>query len=305
MRIAVLLAVALVGTAQAFYPRHVVEEAAQKAYAELEDRYELGGGLLHRLGDHITPHAWTWGRPNPEEGGGKCMECRHTANRQIMGAVVDHLKRMCAHTQCPVMKKHCAMAKAHPKVAFGYLLVMVRPMRLSAAYCYGKGECPRPVGPHCHCQDNEDSLEHRFTPLNTIDMPVDENGEGFVSVVEKLTNNGASMLAGVETDLSLFTTAADEKCHQCLHSVTGKVFTCAVAKIKEWCAKTTCPCEKKKCQMAKEHPKIAAGVILALLRPEEWACGFCFGDKSCVAEKDVEGNDYLTAVLEQARNMKF
>ncbi|KNC74649.1 hypothetical protein SARC_12812 [Sphaeroforma arctica JP610] len=275
------------------FPSHVVQEAADKAFSELEDTYEASEGLLHRLGSQLKSDAWVWGRPNELEGRRKCRKCHMGVTEHIMKSVVHRVKHICEETKCEKLKKHCEEAKEHPKVAFGVLLAMVRPMEKARAFCFGRGDCPRP---HPPCGVDVKEIDP---------SPINMNSEEFGLVVEKVIKKPAAISAEANNLPVPFVFEDEDKCKTCIKGASCKFFMAAAKKIKGFCEKTECSVAKRHCAMAKKHPEIAAGVLLVMLRPAEWGCGYCFGSKDCSAPEEMEtaGSDILG--LEWADEVQF
>jgi hypothetical protein len=65
----------------------------------------------------------------------------------------------------------------------------------------------------------------------------------------------------------------------CYKKTFGKVMQIAVKMAKKECAKSDCPMVKHWCSWAKEHPKMAFGVLMGKVEPWKYAIGRCYHHK--------------------------
>merc|ERR1712137_508718 len=146
---------------------------------------------------------------------GTCANCVKGGVKHIMTAVVEHVKKECKETKCPVLKKHCKMWAKHPKVSFGWLLEAVRPFGLSYSYCYGADKCSHPKT--MEDRDPPHGMEEEFDNEDVgkmFDDVLAEAGHVHNSVFEAINSEG-------ESDNLEFVQKG--KCGGCIRKVAAKV----------------------------------------------------------------------------------
>eukprot|EP00873_Tetraselmis_striata_P018651 jgi/Tetstr1/438915/TSEL_027423.t1 len=289
-----LLLVALVAGSAAFYPEPLLEEAVADAQRELSS-YQLSAQEPEAS---MTRLAVKWAGATHELDGPSCAckNCTRGSAKWVMDHVIGYIKEKCETTECPYIKEKCEMAAAHPKVAFGFIFAAVRPVSLGYAWCNGKGECGKEEAETPDMLEDEDAvaeslsqlqqlMKHESTPMGEL-VAEAETATGIMALEE-----GIDMLVDGETN------EANSLCKGCIKVTSAIVMWDTIKKIKHYCHTTESEMVKKHCEMAKKHPQEAFGALAYKLRPGEWGCGYCFGNKMCGG--DASGDAMHEEVLSQ------
>mmetsp|Transcript_880 Transcript_880/g.1574 ORF Transcript_880/g.1574 Transcript_880/m.1574 type:complete len:320 (+) Transcript_880:177-1136(+) len=302
---ALLLLAVVVGNS-AFSTDPLLDEAAAEAQRALF-KYELPSKEQTGLSSAGRPMMMKWaGMVHDMEPSCECKNCTRGSAHWVMDHVISYLKEKCETTECPYLKKKCDMAAKHPKVTFGYLFAAVRPVSLGYAWCNGKGVCGKDSDPELSV--DELSVGDSMDQLQKL---VGESESDLMSeMVEKV--QAANVAGAVAEGIDALINGADEDeantiCKGCIKVTSMVVFWETVGKIKHFCKTTKSEMVKKHCDMAKKHPQEAFGYLAYKLRPGEWACGYCFGNKMCgdSSAQDTFQDDVLFQLAGQADGFTF
>jgi len=182
----------------------------------------------------------------------------------------------------------------------GCLAAAVRPVSLGYAWCNGKGECGKEEAETPDMLEDEDAVaeslsqlqqlvKHESTPMGEL-VAEAETATGIMALEE-----GIDMLVDGETN------EANSLCKGCIKVTSAIVMWDTIKKIKHYCHTTESEMVKKHCEMAKKHPQEAFGALAYKLRPGEWGCGYCFGNKMCGgdASADTMHEEVLSQMVEE------
>jgi len=218
-----------------------------------------------------------------------CCKCVRKAAECVLERAIKHVKKVCKHTKCPVLKRQCHFMCTHKRIARGMIMAHIRPLCIAHAFCVGKGECK--VKDRYFLDSpfmNETLVEaEKFPSLLRSDKELGRalSFENFQrSSFDRLLSRSILTQHGIADPNTAPDSYRHGVCRYCISLTSRVVMHHTVQRVKEFCHSTKCPAAKRWCKWAHKNPEEALGVLLVKVRPAEWGCGFCVGKGICSRE---------------------
>jgi hypothetical protein len=211
-----------------------------------------------------------------------CWHCLRKGVKYVLKHAEKHVRKVCKHTKCPVIKRRCEFIHQHPKIGRGMIIAYVRPLCLAHAYCTGKGDCKHKKSD----LDIEAVNDEHVQSAQLISWIL--NDESFLDAISPNHLQNVSFEESVDRSLDavhMDSTSASPsyqsgQCRFCIHFTAHLVMHHTLSHVKKYCEHATGH-GKQWCKWAEKHREEAFGMLLVKVRPEEWGCGFCVGKGIC------------------------
>jgi len=208
-----------------------------------------------------------------------CCQCVRHGVKWVIKRAEKRIEKVCEHTKCPVIKRHCEFIRNHKEIGRGMIIAHVHPLCLAHAYCTGRGDCQHKKDLNSY--DGELVEAARFGSW----MLGDEDLLNIISP-RQLTNSSVEESISNSLDKALLddTPNSSDRCRFCIRLTAHLVMHRALVHIAEHC-KHAKGHAKEWCQWASQHHELALGMLLVHIRPGEWGCGFCVGKGLCAEDE--------------------